>query len=200
MYAYVLCINIHEYMYIYMCVCICVCVCVYTYIYIQISLNIIDIFCLHIFFWICSYSRIAFIVFGGNILFDLFNYWFPDCVHFYTWSTQAANVAQHICCFFETFSYLSSLSIILTLSHKSRWSPFSFYISSGILDFSTTAFRCTCSLTFRGWHVLPLYTFPRDGIYKVLVHVVFCLTRRRCLRRVESLLNVILISYGLHIF
>ena len=28
------------------------------YIYIQISLNIIDIFCLHIFFWIRSYCRI----------------------------------------------------------------------------------------------------------------------------------------------
>ena len=33
----------------------------------QISLNIIDILCLHIFFWICSNSRIAFIVFGGGI-------------------------------------------------------------------------------------------------------------------------------------
>ena len=33
---------------------------------IQISLNIIDILCLHIFFWIRSYCRIAFIVFGGN--------------------------------------------------------------------------------------------------------------------------------------
>ena len=35
----------------------------------QISLNIIDIFCLHIFFWIRSYCRIAFIVFGGNCYF-----------------------------------------------------------------------------------------------------------------------------------
>ena len=33
---------------------------------IQISLNIIDIFCLHIFFWIRSHCRIAFIVFDGN--------------------------------------------------------------------------------------------------------------------------------------
>ena len=32
----------------------------------QISLNIIDILCLHIFFWIRSNSRITFIVFGGN--------------------------------------------------------------------------------------------------------------------------------------
>ena len=31
----------------------------------QISLNIIDILCLHIFFWIRSNSRITFIVFGG---------------------------------------------------------------------------------------------------------------------------------------
>ena len=41
---------------------------IYIYIYIgsisslmQISLNIIDILCLHIFFWIRSYSRITFI-------------------------------------------------------------------------------------------------------------------------------------------
>ena len=66
---------------------VCVCVCVYSYIYIQvdryvcmyvyvylgsisslmqISLNIIDILCLHIFFWIRSNSRITFIVFWGN--------------------------------------------------------------------------------------------------------------------------------------
>ena len=38
---------------------------IYIYIYIQISLNIIDILCLHIFFWIRSNSRITFIVFGG---------------------------------------------------------------------------------------------------------------------------------------
>ena len=31
----------------------------------QISLNIIDILCLHIFFWIRSNSRITFIVFWG---------------------------------------------------------------------------------------------------------------------------------------
>ena len=35
----------------------------YTNIYIQISLHIIDILCLHIFFWIRSNSRITFIVF-----------------------------------------------------------------------------------------------------------------------------------------
>ena len=77
-----------------MCVCVCVCVCmcfhvrvcvliqwmcryiyIYIYIYIhigsicsliQISLNMIDIFCLHIFLLILSYCRIDFIVFGGD--------------------------------------------------------------------------------------------------------------------------------------
>ena len=50
----------------------------YIYVYLgsisslmQISLNIIDILCLHIFFWIRSNSRITFIVFGGN--------WFRYC-------------------------------------------------------------------------------------------------------------------------
>ena len=53
----------HIYIYIY----------IYVYVYfvsisslIQISLNIIDILCLHIFFWIRSNSRITFIVFGGG--------------------------------------------------------------------------------------------------------------------------------------
>ena len=32
----------------------------------QISLNIIDILCVHIFFWISSNSRSTLIVFGGN--------------------------------------------------------------------------------------------------------------------------------------
>ena len=62
------------YIYIYMCVCVCVCVCVYLgsiSSLMQISLNIIDILCLHIFFWIRSNSRITFIVFGGN--------WFRYC-------------------------------------------------------------------------------------------------------------------------
>ena len=58
-----------------MCVCVCVfvCVCVCVCLYfgsisslIQISLNIIDIFCLHIFLLILSYWRIDFIVFGGD--------------------------------------------------------------------------------------------------------------------------------------
>ena len=38
----------------------------YIYIYIQISLNILDMFCLHIFLLILSYSRIDFKVFDGN--------------------------------------------------------------------------------------------------------------------------------------
>ena len=37
----------------------------------QISLNIIDILCLHILFWIRSNSRITFIVFGGELIYVL---------------------------------------------------------------------------------------------------------------------------------
>ena len=51
---------------------------IYIYIYIgsissliQISLNIKDILCLHISFWIRSNSRITFIVFGGNLIYVL---------------------------------------------------------------------------------------------------------------------------------
>ena len=74
----------YVYMYIYKDVCIYVYVidvciyvyiwrCMYNYVYLgsisslmQISLNIIDILCLHILFWIRSNSRITFIVFGRN--------------------------------------------------------------------------------------------------------------------------------------
>ena len=48
---------------------------IYIYIYMRISLNVIDILCLHIFFWIRSNSRITFIVFGGN--------WFMYCPQLY---------------------------------------------------------------------------------------------------------------------
>ena len=82
---------------------------------------------------------------------------FADCVYFYTWFTQEVNMTQHI---FQC----PSLSIILTLSHDGGWFPFSFSIWSVIPDFSiyprTSAFRCSCSLTFRWRHVSPLYTLP----------------------------------------
>ena len=39
---------------------------IHIHMHIYIDLNIIDILCLHIFFWIRSNSRITFIVFGGN--------------------------------------------------------------------------------------------------------------------------------------
>ena len=57
-----------------MCVCVCVCVCVYfgsisSLIY--ISLNIIDIFCLHILLLILSDCRIDLMIFGGNWMINL---------------------------------------------------------------------------------------------------------------------------------
>ena len=64
MYIYIYIYDVYVYIYD---------VYVYIYVYLgsisslmQISLNIIDILCLHIFFWIRSNSRITFIVFGGN--------------------------------------------------------------------------------------------------------------------------------------
>ena len=64
------CITYIMYFYLFMCIS------VYIYIgsissLILISFNIIDIFCLHIFLWIRSYFRIAFIVFDRN--------WFMYC-------------------------------------------------------------------------------------------------------------------------
>ena len=55
----------NQYIYIYI-YDIYIYIYIYTYIYMQILLNIIDILCLHIFFWIRSNSRITFIVFWGN--------------------------------------------------------------------------------------------------------------------------------------
>ena len=63
--------SIYMPMYIY----VYICVYIYMYVYLcsisslmQISLNIIDILCLHIFFWIRSNSRITFIIFGQKVL------------------------------------------------------------------------------------------------------------------------------------
>ena len=69
-------VYIYTYIYIYIYI-LYIYILIYAYIFIyvhfgsissliQISLNIIDIFCLHIFFWIRSYSCVAFILFGGN--------------------------------------------------------------------------------------------------------------------------------------
>ena len=72
---------------------------IYIYIYIlgsisslmQISLNIIDILCQHIFFWIRSNSRITFIVFGRNT---------PSrrlTMHLSDTSSIAQHLKQHSC-------------------------------------------------------------------------------------------------------
>ena len=62
------------YIYIYMCVCVCVCVCVCfgsISSLIHISLNIIDIFCLHVFLLILSNCRFDLMIFCGNWLINL---------------------------------------------------------------------------------------------------------------------------------
>ena len=66
-------VYIYIYIYIYKrkMKCIYIIYILYIYIYIYISLNIIDILCLHIFFWIRSNSRITFIVFWGNWFMNL---------------------------------------------------------------------------------------------------------------------------------
>ena len=70
---YIYIYNIYIYILIYIYLHAYICIYIYIYIYLgsisslmQISLNIIDILCQHIFFWIRSNSRITFIVFGGN--------------------------------------------------------------------------------------------------------------------------------------
>ena len=69
-------VYIYIYIFIYMYIflpCIYIYICMYVYFrsissLVQISLNITDIFCLHIFLLIRSYCGIAFIVFGENWL------------------------------------------------------------------------------------------------------------------------------------
>ena len=86
----------------------------------------------------------------------------------------------------------SSVSMILTSSHKSRWFPFSFHIWSAIPDFSPppphTTFWCSSSLTFssncNSWSCILLGSW----------------LGKRCLRSVMLLLNIVLLSYGLHVF
>ena len=104
---------------------------------------------------------------------------------------------------------LYSLSVILTSSYKGRGFPFSFHIWSAILDSSisprTTAFRCSSSLTFSGRHISPVYILPQlPGMeyiqFLVMLNSVDGLTRKRNLRRVKPLVNIVLMSYGLHIF
>ena len=57
--GYLMLNTVFAYIYIYMCVCVCVCIGSISSL-IHISLNIIEIFCLHIFLLILSYCRIDF--------------------------------------------------------------------------------------------------------------------------------------------
>ena len=103
----------------------------------------------------------------------------------------------------------SSVLIISTSSHKARWFPFAFHIWSTIPNFSisprTTAFRCSSSLTFSGQHISPLYTLPQlQGMeytqFGVMLNSVDGLTPKKYTQRVDTLMNIVLKSYGLHIF
>ena len=100
----------------------------------------------------------------------------------------------------------SSPSIILTSSHKGVFFPFSFHIWSAIPYFSphTIDFQCSSSLTFSGRYVSPWYTLSQlQGMeytqFLVMLNSVEGLTRKRYLRRAEPLVNILLVSYGLHI-
>ena len=102
----------------------------------------------------------------------------------------------------------SSLSIILTSSHKGRYFPLSFYIMSAIPNFSilphTINYRCFSMLIFSERHVSLLYTLPQLQEMKytqflVMLNSVEGLTQKRYLRRVEPLVYINLMAYGLHL-
>ena len=104
-----------------------------------------------------------------NFLSSLFDYWFPYCIHLYTWSIQLVTVAQHMHCFFKT-SYSPLFAIILTSSH-------SFHVCSGISDFvislRTSAFRSSSSFIFCGLYVWPFFTtVALYGIYAIFGQVL----------------------------
>ena len=119
---------------------------------------------------------------------SLFDYWFSYRDHPYTESTQQVCLPQDMRCFFSLILQCSFLSIILITSHKGKWFPFSFHIGSAIPDFSisprTTAFRPSSRLTFRGWHGMEYTQF-------LVMYSVGGLTRKRYLRRVVPLLNIV---------
>ena len=84
-----------------------------------------------------------------------------------------------------------------------------FHIWSAIPDFfilpHTTAFWCSSSLTFNGRYFLPLYTLPQlqRMEFKQFLAMLYSfggLTQTRYFQSVDLLLNIVLISYGLHIF
>ena len=46
-----------------------------------------------------------------------FDYWFPYCIHLYTWSAQQVTVAQHMYCFKTSYSPMFFPLYLLSLSH-----------------------------------------------------------------------------------
>ena len=113
-------------------------------------------------------------------------------------------------CFFKTsYSLVFFPTNYFNFIPQGRWFPLSFHISLAIPDFLTstwnTAFRCSSSLTFSGLYASPLYTLPQ--LYRmeymqfiVMLYSVGGLTQQRYFWRVRLLINIVLISYGLHIF
>ena len=103
---------------------------------------------------------------------------------------------------------LYSLSIILTSYHKGRWFSFSLHLTSTIPDFlispCTTTFRGSSSLIFSGLHVYLCTLQQLQGMgytwFLFMLNPLGGLIRKSDLRRVEPLVNIILTSYGLHIF
>ena len=110
---------------------------------------------MYVFFYLSSFSNfflnLTFLIISSHIVFVFV----LGLLNRSLWSNICADSLRRL------ILQCSSLSIILTLSHKGKWFPLSFHIWSAIPVFSisprTTAFRYSSSLIFSGRHVLPLY-------------------------------------------
>ena len=73
-------------------------------------------FCLLIcLFYRSKYSNFSFQFFFQS---NFFEYWFPYCIHLYTWSNQQVTVTQHMCWLFKAFKELYSCLIVLPFWEK----------------------------------------------------------------------------------
>ena len=110
----------------------------------QISLNIIDILCLHIFFWIRSNSRITFIVFWGNIYLR-----YVDDILILTNNINEINILQ------DTFQNNSVLNFTHELNKNNKISFLDVLIdANNNNNFTTSTYKKTssnnsCTLNFK---------------------------------------------------
>ena len=100
---------------------------------------------------------------------NLFDYWFPYCIHLYIWSTQQVTVAQHMCWFFKT----SNSPMFFSINH------FNFIPWGQMVSFFFPFMVCYIRLfNFPSYCYFSMFFYPHFQCAACLAFVYFTTTVR----------------------